>query len=1074
MVSEQDGTLLWRRLALLEKAFTGMSSIAAENDPRVRARRLIKLIQEVTGARCAGLGMLEPDGRLKELFAVGLDTATRKRLTQDVSFWVTLSKGKMDTQDLISLNRLNFAPHFISFLGLPVMVEDRALGVLFVADKDKALDFTDEDRWILGIMSFHTAIALRDIHLAEENSRVKVQAQMRLRELEANIRILEAITNTSDLETLLRRVLDETMTLLDMDAGGVYLTEGDRLVLKVWRGLPESVRAYIQVLSPDEMLASSDEVSIIEEPLDEAGVLPSFVKREGFQTWIQIPLGIQGRLLGAIVLSSHRCGFVGGEVCRALQAMAIQVALAVEYARHKEEAERRLYRLQVLREIDRAIVQHLSLREVLQVVLKQIPRELGADAVAVSLLEPDGLKTSVFTMRLPNGTVVSEEAFKLAESLLHWLVVRQEPVIIHNLEEDPRVQGFRKKLRDDRLISYLGVPLVSRGRTLGILHILTTRPWVFPSEDVEFFQTLAGQAAIAIENARDFEEIQERAHRLHALSELSREINRPIEFKETIRVAVEYLNQVLPNTCFALIIHVLEGSKGEVVALNSAARILFGNLGIYEGSQIPLASSALSRAARTKHPVYFPDLRTIAFPLEHNLHQLGIGSLWIGPLVIDDVVFGSIITARKQTHGFSNSDRQFLEAVTRHLSVALHKHRILDQLKNAYEELRQTRQAIVEQERLHALGQMASGIAHDLNNAITPILGYAEMLLSDHKDLDPRQRRYIDSIRRAANDLRQIVERMRAFYRKREPRELLEPVQLNRLIEEAIELSRPRWKDMVQERGFVIQVKTELDPNLPRIMGSGSEIRQSILNLIFNAVDAMPQGGDLILRTRVVRTWQAPYEHGSWVVLEVEDTGIGMDEETRQRCLEPFFTTKGEGGTGLGLASVYGTMQRHSGHIQVESTPGQGTVFRLWFPARASADISTQVVKQPRAQVCQRILVVDDDPLVRELVREMLENLGHIVETADGGRQGIDILRGALSRGLPFSVVMTDLGMPEIDGRAVAREVKKLSPQTKVVLLTGWGARIQDEEEFLEAIDVVLGKPVTLQELQQTLAQLIG
>ena len=253
-------------------------------------------------------------------------------------------------------------------------------------------------------------------------------------------------------------------------------------------------------------------------------------------------------------------------------------------------------------------------------------------------------------------------------------------------------------------------------------------------------------------------------------------------------------------------------------------------------------------------------------------------------------------------------------------------------------------------------------------------------------------------------------------------------------------------------------------------MGVESEIREALVNLIFNATDAMPDGGTLTLRTRVTPDSQSRPR----VAVEVCDTGLGMDADTRRRCLEPFFTTKGERGTGLGLAMVYGIVRRHAGEIEIESEPGVGTTFRLIFPAVTDpAPAGTQPV-DTAVPARQRILVVDDDPLLIQSLRHILEGDGHVVVSAKGGQEGIDTFRANAAGPDHFAVVFTDLGMPTVDGRQVAGAVKKTSPSTPVVLLTGWGERLLAEGTVPPGVDQVLSKPPKLRDLRQALARCLS
>jgi CheY-like chemotaxis protein len=379
---------------------------------------------------------------------------------------------------------------------------------------------------------------------------------------------------------------------------------------------------------------------------------------------------------------------------------------------------------------------------------------------------------------------------------------------------------------------------------------------------------------------------------------------------------------------------------------------------------------------------------------------------------------------------------------------------------------------VMQQERLFALGQMASGIAHDINNAVSPVSLYTESLLEHEPDLSPRARGQLETIRRAIDDVAQTVARMREFYRQREPQMTLAPVDMNRLVQQVLDLTRARWSDMAQRRGIAIETQADLASDLPAIMGADNEIREALTNLIFNAVDAMPNGGPLILRTRVAQEQRLhPQDSAARRVVQVEviDAGLGMDEDTRRRCLEPFFTTKGERGTGLGLAMVYGMVQRHSAEIEIESVVGKGTTMRLSFPVQSISTAGAAVPAAAGAVRPMRILIVDDDPLVLKSLRDALEGDGHVVTTADGGQAGIDAFLAALAQGNPFPVVITDLGMPYVDGRQVSSKIKTAAPATIVLLLTGWGQRLVAEGEIPPHVDRVLSKPPKLRELREAL-----
>jgi len=293
----------------------------------------------------------------------------------------------------------------------------------------------------------------------------------------------------------------------------------------------------------------------------------------------------------------------------------------------------------------------------------------------------------------------------------------------------------------------------------------------------------------------------------------------------------------------------------------------------------------------------------------------------------------------------------------------------------------------------------------------------------------------------------------------------LAPVEVNALVTQVIDLTRARWSNMPQERGVVIHVNAELEPKLPLILGAENELRDALTNLLLNAVDAMPEGGNIAFRTR-----SDPRD--GQVIIEVEDTGVGMSETTRSRCLEPFFTTKGERGTGLGLPMVFGMAQRHDGDLEIDSELARGTTMRLIFP-QLPTGLTTREHVLPERLRSLRLLLVDDDPLLLRSLRDALELDEHEVVTAEGGQAGIDAFNDSMSEGHQFDAVITDLGMPYVDGRKVAARIRQLSGMIPIIMLTGWGHRLIATDETPEHVNRVLSKPPKMVELRGALTDLV-
>lgn len=572
--------------------------------------------------------------------------------------------------------------------------------------------------------------------------------------------------------------------------------------------------------------------------------------------------------------------------------------------------------------------------------------------------------------------------------------------------------------------------------------------------------------------------VQDSQARLHVqlghlslLQQITQAISDRQDLASITQVVVSTLERSMPVQ-FACAAQYDSGTRRLTLStLGASSHGYSDQLELAAGAEIPISEPGLGAILEGKL-IHEPDTGQTQLPLLRRLSGCGLGSVVLAPLVAERTLFGVLIAARSEAHAFTSPDCEFLKQLSEHVALASHQAELHGALQVAYDDLQRSQQTTMQQERLSALGQIASGIAHDINNAISPVTLYTEYLLERETGLSERSRSYLVTIQRAIDDVAETVSRMREFYREREPQLSLTRVDLNVTVKQALDLTHARWSDLPQQKGVMIEVKTDLEAQPTEVMAAEGELRGALTNLIFNAVDAMPQGGTLTIRTRRIEAASA--EEDARIYLEVSDTGIGMDEATQRRCLEPFFTTKGERGSGLGLAMVYGMIKRHSAELQVESVLRQGSTFRIVFaPATEVAQVPafrTALGGVPKL----RILLVDDDPLLIGSLQEVLQADGHDVTAAHGGQIGIDTFSAETRAGRPFDVVMTDLGMPYVDGRKVAAAVKAVSARTPVLLLTGWGQRLVSEGDIPPHVDRVLNKPPRLAELRTALADVTG
>jgi PAS domain S-box-containing protein len=368
-------------------------------------------------------------------------------------------------------------------------------------------------------------------------------------------------------------------------------------------------------------------------------------------------------------------------------------------------------------------------------------------------------------------------------------------------------------------------------------------------------------------------------------------------------------------------------------------------------------------------------------------------------------------------------------------------------------EKKKMEEQLLQAEKLRSLAEMASGVAHDFNNALAVVLGNTQLLLYTVQDEEIKKS--LRTIEKVAKDSAQTVRRLQDFTRKRAHQELFK-VDVNSIIKDSIEITKPKWKDEVQSGGIHIEMASNLG-EIPSVLGNASELREVITNLIFNAVEAMPEGGKIEIKA---------FQKKKKVYIQISDTGIGIPEEIRKKIFEPFFTTKPFTNTGLGLSMSYGIIKRFEGEIEVESKVGDGTVFRIILPAGEEErveEVSPSTIKKGKKA---RILVIDDEEFVRSVLSRTLAQVDHQVTLAENGERGIQLFKER-----KFDIVLTDLGMPGMSGWEVCRVIKEISPHTPVGMITGWGTEMSQNKMKEYGLNFIISKPFDINKILNVVAE---
>ncbi len=455
----------------------------------------------------------------------------------------------------------------------------------------------------------------------------------------------------------------------------------------------------------------------------------------------------------------------------------------------------------------------------------------------------------------------------------------------------------------------------------------------------------------------------------------------------------------------------------------------------------------------TPHALLSPDNCGSSQPLLKWLGSKGLASSLLAPVIVAEQLLGRLVASRPRPRDFSTSELRILTQAAHLLGPALNSFRLYERLEAAHRDLTVAKDELARSERLMVQGELASGVAHDINNILCLIAARADLLKL--QGLTTQAEGSVDAIRQAVDDGITVLQRMTRFAGKQRRQELV-AIDLNGLVQDALEMTRPRWEASARAKRDPIQVHFR-PGQTATVMGVPSELREIMVNLVMNAVDALPSGGEIDVKTS---------QDGQWATIAVSDTGCGMPEDVKQHIFEPFFTTKGEGGSGLGLWVCHGIIVRHGGDIHVESGVGAGSCFTVRLPVATAA---TQGPPKKGADRKYMILVVDDEAGIGETLRLSLEMVGYRVVFCIDPRQAIEVFRSEHA-----DLVITDLRMPGMSGWDLAAEIKRICPSTPIIAMTGWPVDLIRDGQRSAHMEAIIQKPYRVNDLRARVAKLLA
>ena len=744
-----------------------------------------------------------------------------------------------------------------------------------------------------------------------------------------------------------------------------------------------------------------------------------------------------------------------------------------ELRERKEELEQRTNQLLALQKVTTSLQSTLELKEVLQQVAEGVVSNLGYDHAFIMVLDEkeEALKGTVFStgekwqarvgeVEQALGSLLEEVEVPLVKGYSHAVDEGLEGRVVvghqlHEIAEPPLTRDgcdAAWKLLESKAVATL--PIFAMERQVGAILVFSGREDI-SDVDLEPLKILADQAGIAIVNATIYQGAAEIAQRLAVIGTLSRVVGSSMDIKEVYQAFTDEIKDVIDFDRAS--VAMVEGEQLRFYAVSSVTETAMG-----DGVVVPIGGSATQWVVENRRTNIEGDFAVERqFSIDDVYFEEGLRSAVRVPLFYKDEVFGSFDLASRHPNTYGDRERGILEQVAGPIAAAIENSRLFIQVKEheeelikAYDELKAAQDYMVRSERLRALGEMAGGVAHDFNNILAIVLGRAQLALEDVKDA--KLKKDLQIIEQTALDAASTVRRLQDFARVRVD-QAFEEVDINKVVGGALEMVESRQMELKERQGIIIEIASEPGKVVP-VLGDASELREALVNILFNSMDAMPEGGKID-----IKSWR----DGRWVALSISDTGVGMSEETRMRIFEPFFTTRAPGGSGLGLAVTYGIITRHGGRIEVESNEGEGATFNIRLPVSSGDEVKKQPERKATAVENATILLVDDDLEVCEVLDRMLKQMGHRVIAVNTGEAAVNTFETG-----NYDLVITDLGMPDMPGSDVARAVKDIRPGTPVLLITGWGVQLDREE--LPEVDGMVAKPFSKDTLSAQLSQLLA
>ncbi len=931
-----------------------------------------------------------------------------------------------------------------SYYGVPIMVGDSLVGVLDYIVPEGVPD--REEQETLNLLAAHAGVAIRNASLYQaehvQSTRIRALAGVNQR-----------ISSTLDLDPLLRTITESAAQLTGVRFVSFWLADDHARTLTFTAYSDAELAADFPVrTTPYDQgsvgwIARHHETLVVDDVFTDDRMLShDWWRRHGLRTFTAFPVLADGELLAILALCHTQPVLLTPSLRDVVDMFLAQAAVAIRNARLYREAGRRRDVAEALARLGHGLASTLDLDRIGALVVSGAVELFGARGAAVYRYEPadDTLRTVV--SQGPGGTPGRPMVVRPGEGVVGRAVSERRIVVSHDLLNDPAVTlGAALRAETERLGHRvaIGVPLLGSQGPVGSFVVRSELGREFTPEEIQALQTFADQAALALENARLYAESQRERREATALAETARSLALSLDIDE---VGDRIVNAVIPvfgahaSTLYRV------GLDGEIasVARGGAGRGRFDRRLTW-----PKGAGVVGHCVEARRPVWTRDILDgdtfdLPAPLRESIIAIGSRAVLATPLNVKGEVVGAIVITYAEPRDFAEREVTLLQAFADQAGLALENAQLYASARDHLARLRDTQAQLVQAAKLGALGQLVSGVAHELNNPLSVIIGYGQLLLS--REIPAQLRRPMELMVSQGDRMAKIVRNLLYFARQRPPeRSSVE-------LQEAIERTLALRLNQLAVSG--IAVRREYVEHLPAIAADPGQLQQVFLNLLLNAEQAIlsaSRGGLIIVRT-------APGPTRDTVVAQVVDDGPGIAPEDLARVFEPFYTTREVGqGTGLGLSVSYGIVQEHAGRLTVESRPGS-TTFTVELPVRSLPPRAAVLAPTPAPLAAdgRPALVVEDEPAVLDLVVTLLTETGWRVDVAAGGRTGLERVQARR-----YDLIVSDVRMPEGGGDEFYRKAVAHDPELsrRFLFVTGDTANPGAWRFLKEARVPVLEKP---------------